>query len=91
MLIEAQGTALQLQDFVLRLRRDAPPRARVDALETQHALPQPGATGFAIHPSRGGAVRTGVVPDTATCGDCLAELFDPADRRRSARSRREAE
>ena len=38
-------------------------------------------TGFVIHASRAGPARTEIAPDTAVCNDCLAELFDPADRR----------
>ena len=37
--------------------------------------------GFRILASRAGQVTTSIPPDTATCDDCLAELFDPADRR----------
>ena len=37
--------------------------------------------GFRILASRAGRVTTSIPPDTATCDDCLAELFDPADRR----------
>ena len=41
-----------------------------------------GSTGFTIVESRRrGTVRTFVSPDIATCDDCLAELFDPTDRR----------
>ena len=41
-----------------------------------------GKRGFTIVPSdRGAAQLTPVAPDTATCGDCLAELGDPAGRR----------
>ena len=46
--------------------------------DPQGALREPG---FHILASRAGRVTTGVPSDTATCPDCLAELFDPADRR----------
>jgi hydrogenase maturation protein HypF len=45
-------------------------------------VPATGRPGFAIAESRGRVgARTFVSPDLATCDDCLAELFDPADRR----------
>ncbi len=34
-----------------------------------------------IRESGGGHASTAIGPDTAVCDDCLAELFDPADRR----------
>ena len=41
-----------------------------------------GGTGFAIVPSGSdGRRRSPVSADAATCADCLAELWDPADRR----------
>ena len=41
-----------------------------------------GEPGFAIHESVDGEVPDApVTPDTATCEDCLRELFDPSDRR----------
>ena len=38
-------------------------------------------SGFAILDSGGGRAATAIGPDSAICADCLAELFDPADRR----------
>ena len=38
-------------------------------------------TGFAILESGGGRAATAIGPDSAICADCLAELFDPRDRR----------
>ena len=92
-LIEAQGGAAALRDFERRLRADAPQLARVEQLQSTAQARQaceddsPAAAsgrGFHIRPSRAAArqrVQTGIPPDTATCSDCLAELFDPADRR----------
>ena len=68
-----------------RLRDDAPPRARVDqVLPAAALLPATGRPGFAIVETRGGpaaAVHTAIGPDTAVCPDCLADMFDPANRR----------
>ncbi|NUB18684.1 carbamoyltransferase HypF [Azospirillum formosense] len=78
-LAEVQGDALER--FLTALAEDAPPLARIDAIETDAIPAQPGEAGFAILASQRGAVTTGVAPDAAVCPACLAELFDPADRR----------
>ncbi|MBB6252104.1 carbamoyltransferase HypF [Nitrospirillum iridis] len=78
--IHVWGDAATLDGFQARLWREAPPLARVDGMEAApHDGPAPG--GFTITASAAGRVRTGVVPDAATCPACQAELFDPADRR----------
>ncbi|MGY0791109.1 carbamoyltransferase HypF [Azospirillum argentinense] len=78
-LAEVQGDALER--FLAALAEDAPPLARIDAIETDAIPAQPDETGFAILASQRGAVTTGIAPDAAVCPACLAELFDPADRR----------
>jgi hydrogenase maturation protein HypF len=80
-LIEAQGPASVLEDFAQRLRSDAPPLARVERVQASIAALRHDEQGFSILASRAGAVSTDIPPDTATCADCLAELFDPLDRR----------
>jgi len=79
--IEVQGPVQALQRFEQRLRSDAPPLSRVQALEARGTPALDAGTAFRILASRSGAVKTSVPPDTATCADCLGELFDPADRR----------
>ncbi len=80
-LIQVWGDLEARRRFIWRLGREAPPLSRIDALER---APLPGgAPGeqFRIIGSQTGAVRTGVVPDAATCGDCLHEVLDTSDRR----------
>ncbi len=79
-LAEVQGAPFALAQFLRRVALDAPPLARVDAVENEARPLEPGE-GFAIAASRGGAAATAVTPDAATCPACLAELCDPADRR----------
>ncbi|MFC9588978.1 carbamoyltransferase HypF [Streptomyces sp. NPDC056944] len=78
---EVEGDPADVASFCARLAPDAPPLARVESVEAAEVTAN-GGSGFTIVPSRrGGAVRTLVPPDTATCDDCLTELADPADRR----------
>ncbi len=81
----ADGVAIRLDvadtaPFLAALRRALPPLARIDAV-TERALDRLDAGDFTILPSTGGAIRTAVTPDQATCPDCLAEIFDPTQRR----------
>jgi len=78
--IAAEGSAEQLRRLEERLRREAPPLARVDAVAGRAAEPE-GHGAFVIAESAGGAVKTAIGHDTAICPECLAEMLDPAGRR----------
>jgi hydrogenase maturation protein HypF len=82
--VEAAGAPTELDLLTQRLRTDAPPLAvvtRVNSIELS-GPPVPGGSGFAVNESRPtGRTERDLPPDVATCADCLAELFDPADRR----------
>lgn len=57
--------------------------SRIDALERQPLLTEetPAYTRFEIIESRGGEIRTGIVPDAATCPACLQDIREPGNRR----------
>lgn len=78
--VEVEGPPDRIADFVRRLHTDAPPLARIDDVTQADVAPR-GDTGFCIVDSAGGAGRTLVPADVATCDDCLSELADPSDRR----------
>jgi len=78
--IEAQGPATALERFLTALRQP-PPLARIDELQTMTLSARVGPENFHIHASHAGPVLAEITPDVAVCAACLAELFDPADRR----------
>ena len=78
--IAAQGTRLQIDALLERLRSEAPVLARVDSVQTQEAALGTLGT-FSILASVAGQSSTAIGPDVAVCPDCLAELFDPGHRR----------
>ena len=79
-LVEAEGSPERLEALLLRIERDKPPRACIQSLEPC-ALDPVGYTGFEIRESSKGEKTALVLPDIATCPECLHELFDPRDRR----------
>ena len=81
MVVEVEAPAETVERFLARLPVEAPPLATVERV-TAEPLEELGERGFSIRESPpGGEPRAAVTPDSATCADCLAELFDPADRR----------
>jgi hydrogenase maturation protein HypF len=80
-LLEAEGDDTSVERFVVRLREEAPPLAEIQRV-LREDVAVCGEGGFRILASGcGGEPDALVAPDAATCPDCLAELFDPADRR----------
>jgi len=79
--LEVEGAPETLRTFLLRLQKEHPPRSSIQSLESSFLTPV-GLDTFEIRPSDGTGERTTLIlPDIATCADCLREIFDPADRR----------
>ncbi len=80
-LIEIEGDDAALDGFVNELLTRPPTLARIDELTTA-SLVELGERTFSIKPSEESAADAIFnPPDIATCNECLAELFDPNDRR----------
>ena len=78
---EVEGSGRRVTAFLERVRAELPPLASIEAFSFEELAPT-GDAGFSIRESDRHARPTALVtPDTATCDDCLRELFDPADRR----------
>jgi hydrogenase maturation protein HypF len=80
-LIHAWGTPRALDDFVRRVRSESPPLARIDVLESCSLDGGEVPSDFKIAGSDRGPARTAVVPDAATCVQCLADVENAVDRR----------
>jgi hydrogenase maturation protein HypF len=79
--VEVEAPPETVERFLARLPAEAPPLATVERV-TAEPLAELGESGFAIRESpAGGEPHAAVTPDTATCPDCLSELFSPGNRR----------
>ncbi|MEC4895062.1 MAG: carbamoyltransferase HypF [Oscillatoria sp. PMC 1050.18] len=79
--IEVEGNQAQLKTFLAQLDRRKPDHAEIHEIETVW-LPLYGYTNFEIRPSETATSKSAVIlPDLATCPQCLAEIFNPENRR----------
>jgi len=79
--IEVEGDERSLETFVSRLVTEPPPLARIEAWSCESRTLR-GESRFHIEHSEACSVgAVCITPDAATCDACLAELFDPRDRR----------
>ena len=80
-ILEVEGEPSVLAAFLMRLPAEKPPRSSIQSLEPVWLDPL-GYHGFAIRASESGGPKCAVVlPDIATCPDCLKEIHDPQNRR----------
>jgi hydrogenase maturation protein HypF len=81
--LEVQGPGARIDEFSRRLREEAPPLAAIGAVHVVNIDADTQCDNvFRIVASRAIAdATTPIPPDVAVCHDCIAELFDPRDRR----------
>ena len=78
--IEIEGEAPTLETFLAEVAANPPALAQIEHIAWEFQPPL-GENNFRIETSGAGeASPIFISPDTATCADCLRELFDPADR-----------
>ncbi|MEC4293830.1 carbamoyltransferase HypF [Adlercreutzia shanghongiae] len=80
--IHAEGESKLVDEFIMELSDNAPAASRVEEIDIKE-VPLEDFDSFEIRFSDDEAVKetTLVSPDLATCNDCVAELFNPNDRR----------
>jgi hydrogenase maturation protein HypF len=79
--IEVEGERPVLEAFLARMVLEKPPRSSIQSLESTW-LDAVGFARFEIRESQtAGDKSAWVMPDIATCPDCLREILDPKNRR----------
>lgn len=82
--LEIEGDPACIDEFLSQLTSARPSHASISQV-SRHAIAVERTTGFRILPSASApddeASGAAILPDLATCPECLAEIFDPSDRR----------
>ncbi|MEE9465656.1 MAG: carbamoyltransferase HypF, partial [Candidatus Neomarinimicrobiota bacterium] len=79
---EIQGQPKAVSAFTQRVVDEAPPVSHIASIAVDDLPVKPGETGFIILLSDDSQAKTvTILPDLATCPDCLQEIFSHQDRR----------
>ncbi|WP_297444203.1 carbamoyltransferase HypF [Desulfurobacterium sp.] len=80
-IIEVEGNEKDVKEFLLRIEKEKPPISKIYSLEYKF-LEDAGYESFEIKKStEGGKVEVLILPDLATCEECIKEMENPQDRR----------
>lgn len=75
------GLINSAEAFLLALQQRCPPLAKIETVEQRTMTWETLPADFTILSSQHSSMNTQIVPDAATCPDCLREMNDPFDRR----------
>jgi hydrogenase maturation protein HypF len=78
--VEAEGPAEVLDTFLAAIEQKKPPLSVIQRMEHRW-LPPAWFSSFEIRTSTLGGSEAVILPDIATCPDCLNEIRDPSNRR----------
>jgi hydrogenase maturation protein HypF len=79
--VEVEGPADAINSFMSSVKEELPPLADVSGISSEEVDIKNEKAFRIIESESRGRGKVHITPDIATCGDCLKELFDPADRR----------
>ncbi len=79
-IIEAEGESASIDEFAARLLTDNPPISIIRDIEIVD-VPVKQDCEFTIRESLGGKAEAFILPEIATCADCMAEVNDANNRR----------
>lgn len=79
--LDVEGPGPQLESLLARLPAERPQHSSIQSLETTW-LDTVGYTDFSIWPSdEDGQKSALILPDIATCSECVRDIFEPGNRR----------
>jgi hydrogenase maturation protein HypF len=79
--VEVQGPLEAINSFMSSVNKETPPLADISGISSEDVEVNNDKTFRIVESDARGPGKVHITPDFATCGDCLKELFDPADRR----------